>query len=1099
MKAKLFLTILLLFCSTIIKAAPFKNIEKILTQPDGTTLRCYASGDEFYNRLHDSEGYTIVQAENGYFVYASTDKNGEIIATQHIAGKSDPKALGLKSNIAISKKEYLKRRDMMSTSANRAASGLNHGTYNNLVVFIKFNGDSDFTTPKSEIDSMLNNKGYYDISMNNYFKKITYNQLSMNSYCYPKSDSDKILAYEDIYPRNYYRPYNATSNPDGYKENERGPREFALLKRAIEHIADEVPDTLNIDRNNDGLVDNVIFIVKGNVGDWSDLLWPHMWELHSEDAYINNKKVLSFNFQLETCTYFTVSTLCHEMAHSLGFPDLYHYDSPFESLSPTGPWDLMCNNAQPPQHTATYMKYKYGTWIKDIPVIDYGTYTIEANSWEGGRRNCYKIPTSDPNQFYLVEYRNSNNLFETGLPDGGLLIYRLDRRFNGCVKYNGDDILDELYVFRPDGAYNKNGKINLATFSKDNQRTEFNSTTNPTPFLNLNETDEIINICNISAIGDQMTFSYLPANSDIIPNNFLANVKKDQYIELKWDTVAKADSYNIYRNGTLIANNVTNIFYKDEYQNLSEGYNYYYVTSDSNGEESFRSNIEDIIVGDYCEYIFSMNCSDENGWQGGEITLSFDNGMEDRYLTIYSGNEKKESVVVPAGIKMSVNWTSGWDDSKCSFAISNNNEEIYKSGILKDGLLIDIDTEGENTCIRPQNLSAKVSGYHVDLHWCSHVECDSYTILRNDEIIAEDITSNFYTDKTANNSGTHTYTVISKYNDCISAPSDPATATILKYNQKLISATATLVENKARLDWNISTSETSTLNYDDGKYVTSIGSSNNSWGIKIPKEKLNIYKNAKITAIEIFDAAEASYNFDIYNGEAPKNNVLIHNETFRTTNTNDFVTFPLSQKISFDINNDLWLIAKYTSSSNSAIPCGNFVNNANSNIIKIGSSWKSASDYGMNYSWLIRLHIELPESTINEFSYNIYRQDELIAYNLKSTTYTDSVIIKGNVCYNIEATLDNIAVINSDDLCLTTAPENDEASILYPNPTSDNVTIKDKNIKNVKIYSVTGSILFEGDYNCDELQIDMKKFGCGIYVILITTETDTKVSKIIVY
>ena len=95
MKFKLLLTSLLVFCFITINAAPFKNVEKILIQPDGTELHCYASGDEFYSRLHDKDGYTIVQAENGFFVYATMNEQGEIIATQYIAGKTDPKTLYL--------------------------------------------------------------------------------------------------------------------------------------------------------------------------------------------------------------------------------------------------------------------------------------------------------------------------------------------------------------------------------------------------------------------------------------------------------------------------------------------------------------------------------------------------------------------------------------------------------------------------------------------------------------------------------------------------------------------------------------------------------------------------------------------------------------------------------------------------------------------------------------------------------------------------------------------------------------------------------------------------------------------------------------------
>lgn len=1116
MKIRLLFTTLLLLLLTTINAAPFKNVERILTQPDGTTLHCYASGDEFYSRLHDINGYTIVQAENGFFVYATTNADGEIIATQHIAGKSDPKALGIAPNIKISQQEYLKKRDKMKITPTRDLVGLNHGVYNNLVVFIKFKGDDDFKTSQTKIDSMFNYNGYYDISMNNYFKKATYNQLSMESYCYPKADGDKILAYEDIYTRNYYRPYNKTSNPDGYKENDRGPREFALLKRAIEHIADEVPDTLNIDRNEDGLIDNVIFVVKGNVGDWSDLLWPHMWQLHGEDVYIHNKRVMGFNFQLETSTYFTVSTLCHEMAHSLGFPDLYHYNQDYEHLSPTGPWDLMCNNSNPPQHSATYMKYKYGTWIEDIPEIGYGTYTIEANSWEGGRRNCYKIPTSDPDQFYLVEYRNDNNIFEKGLPTGGLLIYRLDTRFNGCIEYNGKDILDELYIFRPGGTYKKNGSINLAAFSADNKKTAFNSTTDPYPFLNINEKDNDLNICNISAKGDQMTFSYLPANSEIIPTNLLANVNKDKYVELKWDSVANVDSYNVYRDGSLIASDVTENHYNDEYHSISEGYHRYHVTSKSNGKESFHSNEEKIIIGDYCEYIFDMNCTGENGWQGGEITLSFNNEMDDIYLTMYSGDNKKQSVVVPANTEIYVKWTPGWDDTECSFSINANGNDIYKSETLTEGLLTTINCEGSGSCIPPKNLIAIVSSPYIDLQWSSHVESDSYMVLRNGEVIADNIISNYYTDKTINNSGTYSYAIISKRGDCTSLTSDTTTATILNYNRNIIDIVATSENNFVKLEWNVDPSKsTHSINYDDGKYVTSIGGSSNTWGIMVPAENLNIYEGAKITGIEIFDATETTYNFNIYNGDKPGNDNLIHNEAFKTNNTNEFVSFKLSKKVNFDSNQNLWLTAKSAGTSNPPIPCGEFVGLENSNMIKSGTSWKSASEFNMNYSWLIRLHIEQDEDFVNSLSYNIYRGDSLIASDITSTTFTDpeEKNIGDSICYNIGVVYKNADILYSDKACLVVTPtepepepepepedpepEEDKSPKLYPNPTNDYVNIYDDSIRNVRIYSITSNLLLEENVNCNKLEIDMRGFSQGLYLIQVVTETETKVYKVI--
>ena len=87
MKIKGLLFAILLFGVTMGFAAPFQNIERILTQPDGTVLHCFISGDEFYNRLHDAEGYTIVQAPDGYFVYATTDAEGNIIGNFSAKGR----------------------------------------------------------------------------------------------------------------------------------------------------------------------------------------------------------------------------------------------------------------------------------------------------------------------------------------------------------------------------------------------------------------------------------------------------------------------------------------------------------------------------------------------------------------------------------------------------------------------------------------------------------------------------------------------------------------------------------------------------------------------------------------------------------------------------------------------------------------------------------------------------------------------------------------------------------------------------------------------------------------------------------------------------
>ena len=1094
MRIKSLLLAIMMLCGVAVFAAPFQNVEKILTQPDGTKLYCLASGDEFYSRLHDANGFTIVQADNGYFVYATADSKGAIIPTAHIAGIADPITLGLKPNIMISQEEYQKRRKMMEVPEVRDAKNLNHGVYNNIVVFIKFKGDGEFKTTKTEIDSMFNYDGYYDISMNNYFKKATYNQLSMKSYCYPEADGDRLLAYEDIYPKNYYQPYNPTTNPEGYTNQ--AEREFPLLKRAIEYIADQVPADLDIDRNNDGYIDNVIFVVKGNVGDWSDLLWPHMWSMYGEEAYINGKRVGTFNFQLETSSYFSVSTLCHEMSHSLGFPDLYHYNSSTDHLSPAGPWDLMCGNANPPQHSSTYMKYKYGTWVDKIPEItEYGTYTLEANSWEGGRRNCFKIQSPHPDQYYFLEYRNKSNFFEKGIPSGGLLISRIDTRFRGCADHNGHDTFDEVYIFRPGGSYNINGTINGAAFSKDLGRTTFNCETDSYPFLNKNTLDLEFNICNVSEMGDRITFTYCPINIEIVPQNLTVNI--DQYnsiVELNWNMVENADSYNIYRNNELVAN-VTDNHFNDEYNNFNSGYHKYHVTAQCGNEESFRSNEEFVITGEYSEYTINMFSSGENGWQGGEIEVSFDNEMDNLYYTIYDGIETEHKILVPNGVMMSFSWLKGWDDSECSFVISNNKETIYTSSVLEEGKFLEITASDSEACIAPHNLTVDLNDMGANLSWMVKVETEQFMILRNDIVIAENIKENYYVDNEIPESGSYTYSVRSMSDNCTSPSSNECTIFVLKKSYDSIDATASVVDNFVVLNWE-KPSANACMKYTDDEYITSIGSASYNWGVKFPAESLKQFAGAKLSSLEIFDACETKYTFKIYNGANTHDSTMIYNGELFTSNTMEYVRLVLDEEISLDVNKDLWITAKAT--KNNAIPCTIFAENHNCNLIKNGTSWLSASDYNMDYSWMLKAFVSCDDSE-TELTYNIYKEEEQIASGLTTPTFTTEAEAGSTICYTVKAYLNASLVSESDTICVTTPEGTDPFNIIFPNPFHDYLNVMIKDIVNVKIFSSTGALILNKDTQDKSLCIDLRALANGVYILSITTKNEVITEKIIKY
>jgi M6 family metalloprotease-like protein len=467
--------IFLIFCPTLLHSAFLRDMPVKVTQPNGEILNCLASGDEFHNWLHDAKGFTIIQSpKTGYYVYA--EKEGErLVAGNLIAGISNPQDSNLVPNLNISQAKYRSLRESKFTMP-ETRDAPTTGTINNIVIFIRFSDETEFNKQISTYEGWFNSDTN---SQKNYFLEASYNQLTVNTSFYPAASNGYLVSWQDSHPRSYYKPYNSVSNPNGYfGDYERQDREFTLLENAIAGVQSSIPQSLVIDGDNDGRVDNVVFTVKGDSDGWSDLLWPHRWAIYDRYVYLNGKRVYDFNFQLEEfLDYSNVGVICHEFFHTLGAPDLYHYYE--EVFSPTGNWDLMEATTNPPQHMGAYMKYKYGGWISSIPTISAdGLYTL--NPLTSSTNNCFKINSpNSTSEYFVVEYRKQMGTYESSLPGSGLLIYRINPAYDG----NADGPPDEVYIYRPNGTTTVNGSIYSANYSANVGRTAINSTTNPTPFL----------------------------------------------------------------------------------------------------------------------------------------------------------------------------------------------------------------------------------------------------------------------------------------------------------------------------------------------------------------------------------------------------------------------------------------------------------------------------------------------------------------------------------------------------------------------------------------------------------------------------------------
>lgn len=493
--------------------AAWINFEpQIVTQPDGTTISCFATGDEFYNWLHDENGFTIIQNhEDGYYYYAGLIDD-QLVPSMIKVGESDPEVLGFSpwTNISPEKMnsyrvDFLKNKmpeKPQIPGYSSPKNTKNEGVLNNLVVYIRFSDQTEYTIDTMQYYNYFNNTSPNYNSMQNYFETVSYDMISIPSWFYPEPPTETVISYQDIYERSYFMPYDPVTNPNGYQSGQSGEREHALLKRACEFIEEEVPVDLIIDKDNDGYVDNMVYIIRGATTAWATLLWPHRWALYGEDVYINGKRVWDYNLQVEDHLNGSgPGVLCHEMFHSLSAPDLYHYTSaPYTSV---GPWDLMDNANNPPESMGAYMKFRYGGWIEEIPEItECGTYTL--NPLSESENNTFKIASPNTNnEYYVLEYRVKEGIFEGSIPGTGLIIYRIDNTLSGSGNAQGPP--DEVYVYRPNGTINNNGDLWSAHYAADYNRTEINDNTNPSPFLQNGQAGGLI-ISNIGYIGETISF-----------------------------------------------------------------------------------------------------------------------------------------------------------------------------------------------------------------------------------------------------------------------------------------------------------------------------------------------------------------------------------------------------------------------------------------------------------------------------------------------------------------------------------------------------------------------------------------------------------------
>ena len=578
------LLVLGLMLSRLMFAAYEVNIPQTITQPNGKVIQCLASGDEYYHWLHDAKGYTIVMNPADGFFYYGIRSGENVIPSKYVVGTVNPSFVGLEKGVKISERLYAERRDKFNIPLKATYGTPTKGLVNSLCIYISFADDSVFT----------NNRAYFKrlweasdrSSVKDYFHEISYGTLDLEIAHFPVSPDSITVSYKDIHPRNYYLPKSA-ANPDGY-DGDNAEREHGMLKRAVDFIQNQIPQDLVVDVNNDGIVDNVCFVIKGQSSAWADLLWPHAWSLYTYDVRIKDAKINGYFLTMELG--FGSGTMCHELGHVFGAPDLYHYSSSGKTgPDPVGSWCLMCGSADPPQSICGFLKYKYNHWIDVLPEITKsGTYSLKPLSEP--TNNLYKIKSPySKTEYFVLEYRKKTGRYESSAPGTGLVVYRINPSAgNG----NAGGPPDEVYVYRPGGSLTAVGSLGSAALSAPSRKA-ISDKTDPNAFLYNSGAGGPggLDISNVSTAGDSISFQvaiinlFPPANLTYSPGNGV--------VDLQWTASAAPDlkGYNVYRNGVRYGTTTQNTFRDQEVvDNVTYNYGVSAFYEGQNTGESVVSN-----------------------------------------------------------------------------------------------------------------------------------------------------------------------------------------------------------------------------------------------------------------------------------------------------------------------------------------------------------------------------------------------------------------------------------------------------------------------------------------------------------------------------
>ncbi len=563
------------------------------TQPNGYVLSIKLHGDEFVHWSETSDGLTVLQNKQGYYVYAVYDTKGFLIPGKMIAHNPNDRDI-LEMNFASNQPKSIRfsqaqidaQLDKFNVKNGAKMGGFPTTGARKLLMILANFTDTQTTFTQTNFDNYMNQVNYNGTgSFKDYYLENSYGQLVVTT---------TVTVWVTVpNTHDYYGPDAKWG-------------EFAYEATKAANTAGI--DFSQFDNDGNGIVDGIAIIHQGEgqevTGDITDI-WSHSWSLASAgysttlrtfdgvlaDAYTAQPERLGTAMG-------TIGVMCHEFGHNLSAPDYYDTDyATGGQYDGTGKWDVMASgsyNGSPsgskPAHHNMFTKNYYYHWTTPVLLSAASNVTLKNAAQYA---ESYYYTTATTNEYFLVENRQKVG-FDAYLPGSGMIIYHVDRNYID-LHYAANNINAASHQ----GMYPKAAGLVINStscpFPGSGLETSFTDLTSPNSksWLGVNTNKPITSIVDASGI---ITFAFMGGTSTdtqapTAPTNLAASSIAQTTCSLSW--TASTDNvgvtgYEIYKNGVLLTT-VTTTSYAVTGLTASTAYTFYVKAKDAAGNVSAAS------------------------------------------------------------------------------------------------------------------------------------------------------------------------------------------------------------------------------------------------------------------------------------------------------------------------------------------------------------------------------------------------------------------------------------------------------------------------------------------------------------------------------